>query len=256
VPSTELCVVHPGGLSASSWTRLASHLPAQVRVRVLALESINAYWADEPTLTVEALAERLRVELAGAGRERLLLGWGFGGVVAEALARRLAEPPRHVVVLDALAPGADEPDEARLLRSFAMYAGARRGRPLRVDPARLDEGLEPALAHVLDAARRAGAVREDTTPAAIHRCFQEHARRVRRDHRLTSAYTPAGEPLTVVKAAASLLPSSRALGWDRFGPVEVLASGGDHYSMYSEVASAAHLAMLLRRWLTPVSAAA
>jgi hypothetical protein len=46
------------------------------------------------------------------------------------------------------------------------------------------------------------------------------------------------------------------LGWDRFGPVECLGSGGDHYSMLTDDAAAAHLAMLLRRWLAPAYAAA
>ena len=135
-----------------------------------------------------------------------------------------------------------------------MYAGARRGRPLEVDPARLREGLEPALAHILDVASAAGALREDTTPASVRRCYEQHAARVLRDHRLVAGYEPSGAPLTVVKAAHSLAPDSPALGWDRFAPVELLASGGDHYSMLTDAASAAHLAMLLRRWLTPLFA--
>src|SRR4051812_34810209 len=111
----ELCIVHPGALSAACWTRLASHLPAGTPVSVLELDAINDYWADEPSLTVEAIAQRLCEELERVrrkGRSRVLLGWGFGGVVATALAERLAEPPRHVVVLDSLAPGAlcGEPD--------------------------------------------------------------------------------------------------------------------------------------------------
>lgn len=257
----ELCIVHPGALSAACWTRLASHLPAGTPVSVLELDAINAYWADEPTLTVEAIALRLREELERAPRQarsRVLLGWGFGGVVATALSGRLAEPPRHVVALDALAPGAlvNEPDGALLLRWFALYLGARRGRTLTFDPSRLEDGLEPALAHLLEAATRAGALREHTAPATLRSLYIAHARGVLRDHRLTADYVPRGGPLTLVKAASSLLPASPALGWDTFGPVEVLASGGDHYTMLTEPAPAAHLAMLLRRWFAPIREAA
>ena len=257
MPPTELYVIHPGGLSPSCWSRLASHLPAGTPVRVEDMETINAYWSDDPKLTVDEIADRLHSALR-PDRPRLLVGWGVGGVVAEALAARAAQRPRRVVVLDALAPGAreDEPDEPELLRSFAMYAGARRGRALAVDPHRLEEGLEPALAHVLNAAASAGALRPDTTPTTLRKCFGDHVRRVRRDHRLTARHTPAGVPLTVVKAAGSLAPESRALGWNRFGPAEVLASAGNHYSMLTEPAAAAHLAMLLQRWLAPAYAAA
>jgi thioesterase domain-containing protein len=252
MPSTELCVIHPGALSAACWARLASHLPAGTPVKVLELETVNRYWTADPDLTVDALAERLRARL-GPARSRVLAGWGVGGVVADALAARMAGPARRVVVLDGLAPGAlvSEPGEPQLLRSFAMYAGARRGRTLAVNPARLDEGLELGLTHVLGVGIAAGAMRADTSIATVRRCFEEHAARVLRDHRLVSGATPAGTPLTVVKAASSLAPDSPALGWDRFGPVERLGSGGDHYSMLTDSAAAAHLAMLLRRWLAP-----
>ena len=176
----------------------------------------------------------------------MLVGWGVGGVVADAL----AAPARRVVLLDAPAPGAidAEPTEAQRLRSFAMYTGARKG--LNVVPQEL------TLDGIREAAVAVGALRADTAPAAVERCFEEHSARVLRDHRLIAGHTPSGTPLTVVKAAASLLPESAALGWDRFGPVERLGSGGDHYSMLTDPSAAAHLAMLLRRWLMPAFAAA
>jgi thioesterase domain-containing protein len=245
MPSTELCVIHPGALSAACWARLASHLPSGTPVKVLELETISRY----PDLTADALAERLRARVA-VPRPRVLVGWGVGGVVADALAAQLPGPVRRLVVFEGLAPGAliSEPDEPRLLRSLAMYAGARRGRTLTVDPARLSQGLEAGLAHILDVAVAAGVLRPETP---MSRLYEEHAARAIRDHRLIAGATPAGSPLTVVKAANSLAPESPALGWDHFGPVERLGSGGDHYSMLTDSAAAAHLAMLLRRWLAP-----
>jgi hypothetical protein len=98
-------------------------------------------------------------------------------------------------------------------------------------------------------------MRADTSIATVRRCYEEHTARVLRDHRLIAGYEPAGTPLTVVKAAGSLAPESPALGWDRFGPVERLGSGGDHYSMLTDSSAAAHLAMLLQRWLAPAFSA-
>ncbi len=253
--STELCVIHPGSLSASCWSRVASHLPAGTRVRVLELEAINPYWSGDTSLTVDALADRLRVTL-DPRVERTLVGWGVGGVVADALATRPAARARHVVVLDGLAPGAPEPTQEELMRWFAMFIGARRGRPLRVDPAQFGDTVDEALAHVRHAAMRAGVLREGTTPEVLRRQYFQHARGLLRDHALTRDYTPSGHPLTVVKAAASFGVGSPALGWERFGSVEVLASGGDHYSMLTDTASAVQLAMLLSRWLAPLYAAA
>jgi hypothetical protein len=256
VAPTELYVIHPGGVSASCWSRLASHLPLGTPVRVAELETINAYWSHDPALTVNAIADRLHAAVCPASR--VFVGWGVGGAVAEALGARSALCPRRVVAFDALAPGVrdERPSEAELLRSFAMYCGARRGRALIVDEAQLRHGLEPGLAHILDAAAAAGALRADTTAAAVRRCYDEHARRMQRDFRLMARHTPSGLPLTVVKAGGSLAPESRALGWDRFGPVEVLAGAGDHYTMLTDPSAAAHLAMLLQRWLGPVYAAA
>ena len=256
MPAIELYVIHPGGVSASCWSRLASHLPPGTPVSVQELDTINPYWSDDPELTVNALADRLNSVLRPA--ERVIVGWGVGGAVAEALAARSAVRPRRVVALDTLAPGVrdEEPTEPELLLSFAMYCGAKRGRPLAVFPERLHAGLEPALAHIFEEAVASGALRPDTSPATFRRCYEDHARRMRRDHRLAARHTPSGLPLTLVKAAGSLAPEARALGWDRFGPVEVLASAGDHYTMLTDPSAAPHLAVLLQRWLAPVYAAA
>jgi hypothetical protein len=78
MPATELCVIHPGALSASCWARLASHLPAGTPVKVLELETVNRFWAADLSLTVAALAERLRGRLGATRAPRVLVGWGVG----------------------------------------------------------------------------------------------------------------------------------------------------------------------------------
>ena len=169
MPATELCVIHPGALSASCWARLASHLPAGTPVKVLELETVNRFWASDPSLTIDALAERLRGRLGASRAPRVLVGWGVGGVVADAL----AAPARRVVLLDAPAPGAvnAEPSEAQRLRSFAMYIGARKGLDgppgaahARRHPRGGDRGRRAARATPLP--RRSSAASRSTPPAS------------------------------------------------------------------------------------------
>jgi thioesterase domain-containing protein len=233
---TELCIVHSGPLAPSVWGRLRAYLP----LRVLDLETITPYWeagrSGEPgELTVDALARRLRLELPADG-PRVLLGWGFGGLVAHAL----AGPDDHVVALDTSAPGAEpaELTDETLLRDFAAYLAVRRGRALhRVPAPPVDEAL----------ARLAG----DTGLAGMRRLYVAYARGRRRDRALAAAHPPPARPLTLVRAARG---RAGALGWD--DRAEVLVSAGDHYSMLTDPAAVAHLAALLRRWLAPVPIAA
>jgi len=250
---TELCVIHPGSLSALCWKRLAKHLPAGVTLRVLELEAINAYWEQETSLTVDVVADRLRLTL-DPRIDRVLCGWGVGGVVAAAIAPRLERAPRHVVILDGPAPGMDRPGVPDLLRTYAMLVGARRGRTINLDPEQFADNLEPALEHLHT---RVGGTRDTATADVLRRGYHQHARDRLRDYRLTRTYEPTGVPVTVVKAARSIAPDSRALGWERIGNFELLASGGDHFTMLTEPAPTVHLALLLQRWLgTPLSLAA
>jgi pimeloyl-ACP methyl ester carboxylesterase len=246
---TELCVIHPGSLSGLCWKRLAKHLPAGTSLRVLELEAINAYWEQETSLTVDVLADRLKLTL-DPRMDRVLCGWGVGGVVAAALATRVPQHTlRSVVVLDGPAPGMERPGVPELLRSYAMLVGARRGRAFNLDPQWRSEGLEPALESLREAASRAGGMRDGATTDILRRGYHQHARDRLRDFRLIRTYEPTGVPVTVVKPAGSLLPEKHALGWELCGPVELLASGGDHYTMLTEPAPVVNLALLLSRWL-------
>src|SRR3954453_2051249 len=88
----ELCIVHAGPLPTSVWGRLRAYLPAGTSLRLLDLEALTPYWEAGRTgeageLTVAKLVQRLRPELDRRER-RVLLGWGFAGLVASA-------PPGH-----------------------------------------------------------------------------------------------------------------------------------------------------------------
>ena len=154
-PSNELVIIHPGGLSVSCWSRVASLLPTGTSVRMHELEQYNPFWHADPDLTVATLAARVRV-----GPGSLLVGWGVGGAVADALATRVNA--RRVVIFDGLAPGAPEPDEAELLRRFAMYLGARRDVPVRA---------AGDLAAIVAAATESGALPAAATVASVRRCW-------------------------------------------------------------------------------------
>jgi thioesterase domain-containing protein len=234
---TELCIVHSGPLPPSVWGRLRTYLP----LRVFDLETITPYWeagrSGEPgELTVEALVRRLRVELHADG-PRVLLGWGFGGLVAHAL----AGPEDHVVALDTSAPGAEpaELTDEALLPGFAAYLGVRRGRALPVAPVPPVDDALAALAG--DASGLVG----------LRRLYVAYARGRRRDRALAAAHTAPERPLTLVRAARG-----QALGWEGHPGLEVLVSAGHHYSMLTEPSAVAHLAALLHRWLAPVPIAA
>ena len=236
---TELCVIHPGELSPLSWPRIARHLPAGTRLRVLELEALNGYWEHDPAATVTGLADRLRVTLTPT-LDRVLVGWGVGGVVAEALAGRMAVPPRRTILLDTVAPGvADRPTDAELRRSYAMLVSARRGRsgPLPL------QSLDAMLARLSELGFGSTDV--------LRKGYFQHARQRQFDQRLIAQHAPAGVPITVVQPSESLYGD---LGWDATNAVEALAGGGDHYTMLTE--HAVPLALAISRWLTPSLAAA
>jgi hypothetical protein len=240
----EACIVHAGPLPASVWGRLRAHLPLGTPARLLDLEALTPYWeagrtGDPAGLTVDGLADRVRAELDA--HPRLLLGWGFAGLVAHTL----AGDDDHVVALDTTAP-AGQPDElpdAALLPGFAAYLGARRGRRLHV----VADG-PPVDAALMGLARAAGAT--DTALSGLRRLYVAYARARRRDRALAAAHVVPDRPLTVVRATRG---PAAALGWDGHPGLELLASAGDHYTMLTEPTAVAHLAALLRRWLMPLA---
>ena len=167
MPATELCVIHPGALSASCWARLASHLPGGTPVKVLELETINRFWASDPSLTVDALAERLRGRLGATRAPRVLVGWGVGGVVADAL----AAPARRVVLLDAPAPGALNAEPTRRSACARSRCTSARARACTVRPEELTlDGIREAATAVgalrADTARRRSSAASRSTPPA------------------------------------------------------------------------------------------
>ena len=195
---TELCVIHPGELSPLSWPRIVRHLPEGTRLRVLELEALNGYWEHDPAATVTGLADRLRVTL-DPRIDRLLVGWGVGGVIAEALAARMAVRPRRTILLDSVAPYVShKPSDADLRRSYAMLVCARRGRAHLIPTDALDTMLERLR-------RAAGSARVDI----LRKGYFQHARAHQFNARLIASHQPSGVPVTVVQPTGSLVRRPR-----------------------------------------------
>jgi len=196
VTNFELCIVHAGPLPASVWGRLRAYLPVGTPVRLLDLEAVTPYWeagrTGEPgELTVDKLAQRLRPELDRSSRY-LLLGWGFAGLVAHALAGHAD----HVIALDTTAPDshpAELTDEA-LLADFARYVGARRGRALY-----LADAVPPVERVLARLVADTGAA--DSSLVGLRRLYVAYARGRRRDCALAATYVAPERPLTLVRAA-------------------------------------------------------
>ena len=121
----------------------------------------------DPSLTVDALAERLRgaprararaARAGRLGRRRRRRRRARRALAAGAPRRRCSTRPRP-------ARSTPSPTRRSCLRSFAMYTGARRGRST-VDAA-AERRPRPARRHPRGGRERAGILREGTTPEVL-----------------------------------------------------------------------------------------
>ncbi|MCY0935120.1 thioesterase domain-containing protein [Streptomyces sp. H34-S4] len=263
-------LVHPGALDAEVHRTLAEALPDGAGLTVLDLSALPEYWEAALTgghaeTTVEALAGRLAAELTGArtadgaaDHPYTLVGWSFGGVVAQALIEQLpaGERPRQLVLLDSIAPtdvykpSDDELNPTLLLGWFALYLGAKRGHSVTPDPERLaGAGIEDGLPVVLEAAIASGALRADTPVFGLRKLYDTYVDGLLRNNRLTAPYqaAPSSVPLVLVTAEGSLIPDDPTLGWEPLAPhgLTTHRSPGDHYTMLSRPDAAAVIAQLV-----------
>lgn len=262
-----LYAVHPGALAPAVWHPLAERLPRDAALSLLDLGNIPAFFgaaldpkADPPT--VGELAGRCLAELAASGLADApfsLVGWSFGGVVAYEIAARLDAEGRgdlleELVLLDSIAPvpafkRTDEVLAPRMLLDwFAMYLGAKRGRPLTVSVAPTATAEDGLLA-VLQAATDQGVLPPDTELAGLRKLYSAYHGGLVRNNRCTAPYEPGplDRTVTLVKPERSLLPDGGDLGWSHLSsrPVRQQAVPGDHYTMLREPEAVALLSGLL-----------
>lgn len=254
-------LVHPGALAAQVHRNLAEALPEGVGLTVLDLSALPEYWEAALTggraeTTVEALADRLAEKLTDG--QFSLLGWSFGGVVAQAMVERLPSErrPERLVLLDSIAPTEEyqQPDESLepplLLGWFAMYLGAKRGRPVPLAPGALaGRGVDGGLPLVLDAAVASGALLPDTPLPGLRKLYDTYVDGLLRNNRLTAPYRPrpSSVPLVLVKAERSLIPEDPTLGWHSLAPhgLSLAVVPGDHYTMLTRPDAAQAMARLV-----------
>ncbi|MFF9752825.1 thioesterase domain-containing protein [Streptomyces sp. NPDC014344] len=262
-------VVHPGALPADVYRPLADALPEGCGLTVLDVGALADYaraaWTGgHAATTVEALAASLLDlldETSGGpdGGAHTLAGWSFGGVLALAMTHLMPaeQRPARLVLLDSIAPTEEykQPDDALepglLLGWFAMYLGAKRGRPVPVDPARLAGcSVDEGLVTVLDLAVASGALLPDTPLPGLRKLYDTYVDGLLRNNRLTAVHDarPAELPLVMVKAERSLVAGDPALGWGPLAPHGLAVHGcpGDHYTMLSRPDSVAVIAELVR----------
>ncbi|MFF2142343.1 alpha/beta fold hydrolase [Kitasatospora sp. NPDC058190] len=263
--------VHPGALPSNVWGGITQALPGDCGAVVLDLAGVPEYFeaalsGGHTELTVASLVDRLVAEYRAdrvrqsAGGPVTFVGWSFGGVLAQAMAERLTRPerPDRLVLLDSIAPtdAYQQPDDALdpplLLRWFAMYLGAKRGRAVSFGPGGsvgLDTGT--GLVRLLDAAIDCGALAEGTPLPGLRKLYDTYVDGLLRNNRLTATHRPAPSsvPLVLVKAADSLIPEDETLGWAELAPhgLAVHTAPGDHYTMLSRPDAAAVIAELIRR---------
>ncbi|KQV19128.1 MULTISPECIES: thioesterase domain-containing protein [unclassified Kitasatospora] len=253
-------LVHPGALAPQVHRTLAEALPEGVGLTVLDLSAVPEY--GEAALTggrAETTVEALADWAAGLTSHQFsLVGWSFGGVVAQAMVERLPADrrPERLVLLDSIAPTEEyqQPDEALepplLLGWFAMYLGAKRGRPVPLDPAALlGCGVDDGLPLVLDAATASGALLPDTPLPGLRKLYDTYVDGLLRNNRLTAPYRPKSSsvPLVLVKAERSLIPEDPTLGWQPLAPhgLSLAVAPGDHYTMLTRPDAAQAIARLV-----------
>jgi thioesterase domain-containing protein len=273
VPSTaerlRVYGVHPGGLTATAWSGLADELPPDVGLSVLDLQNVPEYFAAAltggiPDTTLPNMAETALAELAKDRPAHIpvaLVGWSFGGVIAYEMARRLTDLSA-LVLLDSIAPTHDfsATDEllrpGLLIRWFAMYLAAKRGRPLTGEPNIEAPTTAAGLASLLTAATDSGVLPVGTEPAGLRKLYDSFVSGLHRNNHLAVPYQPSvtGRPIVLVKPVRSLFPEFADLGWGELGPVRVVAVPGDHYSILFDPSAWAVVADLVSG--PPASAAA
>ncbi|MFF7588852.1 amino acid adenylation domain-containing protein [Kitasatospora purpeofusca] len=165
--------VHPGGGLSWPYMPLARHVPKDVPLYGLQARGIDG--ADEPAGSVREMAgdylEQLRaVQPSGPYH---LLGWSFGGVVAQEMAVQLQEAGEKVgalVILDAYPAGYDGPEEQADSTS----------EPVEVAGDTAADGRDEGLARLTDRIRREsgrvlGAISEEELELLV-RVFRNNAR--------------------------------------------------------------------------------
>ena len=231
---------------------LANALQGNANVDVLDLQAVPEYQVHGGRgLSVHSIAERLEAagNLSAITTPLVLVGWSFGGVIAQCLASRLPTPPAHLVVLDSIAPvdgykpSVAEIGQGTLLDWCAQYLEAKRGTLL---PEEYIAG--EILEELLWLCTSSGTLPVDTSLPGLTKIFDTYVAGLERNSLLTAPHHPVrlDVPITAVRATRSLVEEPGALGYQRLSTSDVTVHtvAGSHYSMLihpEPVSSIAHI---------------
>ncbi len=241
-PGCSILAVHPGALATSAWDPLIDGLPPGYVAKILDLQRVREFAlagmdSRISSPSIDDLADMVATVIE---RERptVVIGWSFGGVVAQAaLSRRLSHRPRALVALDSIAAVPDyvmddDFDRSVLTSWFAMYLCAKQGVERPGGPLPLGGGQE-----LLDWTVRAGAVRPDTSVAGINKVYEAFLGGMLRNNSLARAHhvRPHALPTFLVRPAEGLLPEGPDLGWLSLYPATLIVPcAGDHYTVFDQ----------------------
>ena len=224
--------VHPIGGDVLCYGEFVHHL--SVGRPVVGLRSRREPPAD---LSLKSMAEHYLAELLGQYPEGpyLFVGWSMGGVIAQEMARQLAESGGPEVdalhLIDSTVPEVrDLPNDRELLLAFAADLAGLVDLDLVSDAAELDPLDDEALVeHLSQLARQSGAFPEDLSTADLLAA----AERFKANARALVQHRPGGVAVHTQLVRASEPPRRpEDLGWSgHVKSLNVHTVEGDHHSL-------------------------
>jgi thioesterase domain-containing protein/acyl carrier protein len=233
-----LMLVHPAGGELYCYRDLVAGLSHERPIYGLRAPCIDS--DGHLPATIEELADQyIRAAAATLGDSGWhLAGWSFGGLVAAAMAGRLARRPLSLTLIDTPARLAATDDEAAVLALIAAALG--------LEPERLAMVEVPLTAGAIVAAASTQLPRAAVSGAQIDRM----ATLVRDVRRLRAGHKPARirGPLTLIRATSGATDFDKDFAWSPLadGPVHVTWVEGTHNSIVRSP-SVDHVAATLTR---------
>jgi thioesterase domain-containing protein len=252
-----LCV-HPGALDVHCYDDLARALGENQPFFALQPPELDNYRSlggtsvasDKPLEEVAAACVEAVRAIQPHG-PYYLGGWSMGGILAFLAAQQLQREGEEIALLavfDSPAPPSGEQssdhDDRELISVFTSFLGARRGQPLPLDPAELEDlDLDARFALLLERAKEARAIPPDSGQSQIRFLFQVFK------NGLLAAVRQLGQcHPPVYPGAVTLFRVNDVLGsfdeifpdinvqWARFSsePLHLHDVPGDHYTMFLE----------------------
>jgi acyl transferase domain-containing protein/acyl-CoA synthetase (AMP-forming)/AMP-acid ligase II/thioesterase domain-containing protein/acyl carrier protein len=263
-----LFCVHPGALEAECYTVLAQDLGNEPPF--YALQPAELDYKQQPSRDLQAAISIDRVAQGCLDAIRTvqpfgpyrLAGWSLGGVVAFETARRLNEHGESVALLalfDSPAPATGpiaEWEDAALIRMFAGYLGARRGRQfvLPLNGGAPDTGHE--LLRLTHHAITADLLPSQTGVEQIRALYETYRDGIRAGTELLRRYRPMAYPGRLVYFRATdnanlpgyALPNAATIWGGLSAGMDVHPVPGSHYTLFLEPHARA-LAARLKEYL-------